>query len=291
MKRTAQLFAALICGAGLSQWGCGSQSDAIERPDIEGNQVANGGVFRTSVRAGDGDSQWIFMFGEEEDAGADNRIVAYRLDDPTDQFITGRFVASLDSGVRRANVLWVDTVEVVPDEDTPEDELPEEPEFERRVRPAVLEVVIQEEAHLLGTLSGDGIDATVDGDYQAGWYERPAGTAILAGEWRDLDAFGRENISITINAEGGFGGRTIEDCTLSGQLSAINSRFNLYQVMLASLCDDTLDATGLASIRPASSDTAPGRVSTLVMVIPRRDGSDTLGFQLAAESEPESFQR
>lgn len=140
MKPAVPLFAALFFAAGLTQSGCGSQSDAIERPDIDGNRVANGGIFRTRVRAGDGDSQWIFMFGEEENAGADNRIVAYRLDDPTDQFITGRFVASLDSGVRRANVLWVDTVEVVPDEDTPEDDLPEEPEFERRVRPGAITV-------------------------------------------------------------------------------------------------------------------------------------------------------
>lgn len=271
--------------------GCGSQTDAISRPDIDGNQVANGGIFRTAIRAGDGDSQWIFMFGEEQDAGADNRIVAYRLGDNADEFISGRFVTSLDSGVRRANVLWVDTVEVIPDEDTPEDELPEEPEFERRVRPAVLDVLIQDEEHLLGTLSGEGIDATVDGDYQDAWYERPAGHGIVAGEWRDLDAFGRENISIAINSEGGFGGRTIDDCTLSGQFTAINARFNLYEVIIANLCDETLDATGLASVRPASSSTTPGSVSTLVMVVPLRDGSDILGFQLAAESEPDGFQR
>lgn len=275
----AIVLSAAICG-------CSSESDVIAPPDIEGSSAALGGIYEATIRSDDQTANWVLIFGDEAPDGADNRLVAYRQKDSLDEFITGRFVVNDNTADRRANVLWFDLVEVEPvlEDITPGEE--EEPEFERRIRPAVLNVRLAPDGRVFGTLSGEEVDATVDGRYVQNWYERISGFGLSAGEWRDLDPFGRENISLEFDDQGGFGGRNIEDCTLAGQLSLINTRFNLYEFFLASRCNETLDATGLATIRPASENPQVDGPSTLIAIVPYRDGSEVLGFFLTPEREP-----
>jgi hypothetical protein len=280
-----QVAAALLLTAPLLL-GCSSESDLILPPEIEGSSAALGGIYEATIRS-DGDTgNWVLVFGDEAPDGADNRLVAYRQKDTLDEFITGRFVVNDSTADRRANVLWFDMVEVEPElEDiTPGEE--EEPEFERRVRPAVMNVRLTPDGRVFGTLSGDDVDSTLDGRYAENWYERISSFGLSEGEWRDLDPFGRENISLEFDETGGFGGRNIEDCTLAGQLSLINTRFNLYEFFLASRCNETLDATGLATIRPASDNPSVDGPSTLIAIVPYRDGSEVLGFFLTPEREP-----
>lgn len=268
---------------------CSSQSDDFGRPLIDGAEIEDGGVFETTIRGDDGNNaNWIFFFGPEEPDGADNRIVAYRDNDIREEFLTGRFIVNDQNQDRRANVLLFDVIDVPvePPDITPGAE--PETRRERRVRPAVLSITLLEDGRMFGTLSGDeSVGATIDGRYLPTWYEEISGFQIVAGQWRELDSFGRERISIEINPEGGFGGRQIDDCTLSGEIAPINPRFNLYRLFVSAQCSETLEATGLATIRPRRNNPQVGGSSTLIGVVPYRDGSEVVNYFLDATVEPD----
>jgi hypothetical protein len=256
--------------------GCGSQSDDIGVPSLDGNSAQRSGIFEVDLVRGITQSEWTVMFSETRTSRNPDRVVGYRHDGS--EFFTGRFTPGQ---TRLANILWFDFEEVLvtpePDPDADEDDPPPEPVpvMTRRVREAVLDMTLRPRESLSGVISGQ-VSATLDGIYVRRRYEQVSGFAVVAGIWETIDAFGREEFRLSINSQGGFSSRSIDDDAepYIGFIEPINTRFNLYAIEINTGCGGSEDAIGLATINPPPAGAAPSERRRLIAVVPARDGSD-----------------
>ncbi|MDH4049096.1 MAG: hypothetical protein OEW68_07600 [Gammaproteobacteria bacterium] len=85
--------------------------------------------------------------------------------------------------------------------------------------------------------------------YYDDFYERDSSLSLLSGMWTAYDDLGNPDVTFTIQNSGSFDGQNMQGCVSNGQISIIDSRFDLYAVQSTiSGCGIAGDYSGLISI-------------------------------------------
>lgn len=96
------------------------------------------------------------------------------------------------------------------------------------------------------TSSGDVGEFSLDYDAD---YERDSSLTLVEGVWQVYDAMLNPTLTLTVEADGSFTGQNVVGCQSIGQVSIIDSAFNVYgwDVTIGN-CPIAGDYTGLASL-------------------------------------------
>jgi len=110
-------------------------------------------------------------------------------------------------------------------------------------------------------------------DYQKDMYERTSSLEKISGIYSDQDADNAE--TYVIDSDGAFHGSDDSGCFYNGQVSIIDTRYNMYRITITvSNCGDDIELEGLATLYDVDST-----ADTLVMSV--RNDEDSLSGVLS----------
>jgi hypothetical protein len=137
-----------------------------------------------------------------------------------------------------------------------------------------LSAVIQQRDSFLGSWVNDSGESGTFEFFYEDLYERDSDTSLLEAVWTGFDELGNPSVTFTIDATGAFVGQNANGCVSSGQISAINPAFNMYEVT------SEITNCGIAGTYAGLAVLADDSATNDLLAISIDDGTRAIVFEL-----------